>query len=393
MKTKQKIGLIGFGVVGTGLYQILDRDSKGLHPFELEKIAVRQKNKRRNFNKSLLSSAQEICNTQQIEVVVEAINDAPKAYEIALQTLRSGKGFITANKKMLAANLPELIALSREQQVPLLYEAAVCGSIPIIRNLEEYYSFHALTEIRGIVNGSTNYILDQMQRLQLDYQLALKNAQELGFAEKDPALDVEGHDASYKLQILILHAFGIFIENELIFKRGITDLGKDELQFATQHNLNIKLIASAKQNDILELTEAIVCPTLVNANHALSHVKGAQNAILVGDNEIGFQLFEGQGAGDLATGSALFNDLCAAQRGYQYPYKRGLTLQHQITAPVKKWVLGFHDNLTPIELFKSIEPLAIEKIGATIFVTIASTTQQLQELTEQYSFTLMLLAD
>lgn len=390
MKTTQKIGLFGFGVVGTGLYQILASQEKRKHPFLLDKIAVRNHNKQRKFSTHLLATANDIYNTPQIEVVVEAIDDAQAALQIARRTLQSGKGLISANKKMLAENLLELIGLSVKHQVPLLYEAAVCGSIPIIRNLEDYYSFHAITELNGIINGSTNYILDQMQQHQESYQSALQKAQALGFAERDPSLDVEGFDASYKLQILILHAFGLYLKNEFIFRRGITDIGIDELRYAAQNDLKIKLIASAKLNDLQQLTDALVCPTLTKKSNPLSKIGGAQNAVLVGDQLIGFQLFEGQGAGDLATGSALFNDLSAAQRGYSYAYKRGIKTQEQPFAESsKKWVLGLKNK--DLKNMRGVLP-KIEKefiIGNTYFVECLGSIQQIKELEKQFSFSLM----
>ncbi len=198
---KLNIGLFGFGVVGEGIYQVLSQ--KPQLNANIKKIVIKHPDKKRNAPSELFSTeADEILNDEEIDVVVELIDDADAAFEIVKKAMNSGKSVVSANKKMIAENHLELIELQREKNVSFLYEAAVCGSVPILRNLEEYYDNDLLNYIQGIVNGSTNYILTKMRTENESYEIALKAAQENGFAESDPTLDVEGFDAANKLSII-----------------------------------------------------------------------------------------------------------------------------------------------------------------------------------------------
>lgn len=203
---KLKIGLFGFGVVGEGIYRVLaDRPSLGC---TVSKIVVKNSSKPRNVSSSLFTtSADDILLDPTIDVVVELIDDATAARDIVITAMKNGKSVVSANKKMIAENLTELLDLQKKQGVSFLYEGAVCGSVPILRNLEEYFDNDLLNHVTGIVNGSTNYILTKMKDEKRSYENSLKAAQENGFAESDPRLDVEGIDAAYKLCLLTLHAF------------------------------------------------------------------------------------------------------------------------------------------------------------------------------------------
>ena len=208
---KLNIGLFGFGVVGEGIYRILE--AKPQLNAQIKKIVIKDIDKLRNAPSELFSTdANDILNDDEINVVVELISDSDAAYQIVTTALKKGKQVVSANKKMISIHHQELIDLQKANDVAFLYEASVCGSVPIIRNLEEYFDNDLLHYVSGIVNGTTNFILTKMGNEGESYQDALKVAQESGFAEADPTADVEGFDATYKLTIIILHAFGVKIE-------------------------------------------------------------------------------------------------------------------------------------------------------------------------------------
>src|SRR5665213_1605482 len=209
MSKKLNIGLFGFGVVGQGLYDIIKTKHLNL---EIKKIAIKDAHKQRSLPSHLFTTDRdELLNNPEINTIVELINDTEAAFEIVSRALSSGKNVVSSSKKMIALHLKELIALQHKHGPSLVYGGAVCGSIPIIRNLEEYYDNELLHSISGIFNGSSNYILSKGFIENLDYNTALRQAQELGFAETDPTSDVGGFDAKYKLVIAAAHAYGVAV--------------------------------------------------------------------------------------------------------------------------------------------------------------------------------------
>lgn len=316
----KNIGLIGFGVVGEGVYHVIN-STPGLK-VNIKKIGIRHADKIRNAPKELFTTGvNSILYDEDIDTIVELIDDAEKAYEMVKLAIQNGKNVVTANKKMLAAHLPELINLQRKFQVSLLYEAAVCGSIPILRNLEEYYNNDLLQSIRGVVNGSTNFILTQMVQQQISYEHALKQAQESGFAESDPALDVEGFDAQNKLTLLLKHTFGASIAPETIFRKGITSLNAADLQYAREKDFKVKLIAKAFYLELGEIA-AYVMPQFVTPDDQLYAVNNEYNAILIGSLLADEQFLYGKGAGRYPTASAVLSDISALNYQYRYEYKK-----------------------------------------------------------------------
>jgi homoserine dehydrogenase len=224
MRKKLKLGLFGFGCVGQGLYHVLHETHGGVQA-EIKKVCVKNKKKDRPVPDQFFTfDKDEILNDDDIDVVVELIDDAKAAFEIVKIALLKGKAVVTANKKMLAENLQEIYDLQKQTGKPVLYEGAVCGSIPILRNLEEYYDNDLLNSIEGIFNGSTNYILTKVFEEKKSYSEALTQAQALGFAESDPRLDVEGFDPKYKLVIAIAHTFGLFVKPEDVINIGINNI-------------------------------------------------------------------------------------------------------------------------------------------------------------------------
>src|SRR6201996_4501534 len=247
MSKKLNIGLFGFGVVGQGLYDIIKTKHLNL---EIKKIAIKNPEKERSLPSHLFTTDKdELLNNPDINTIVELINDTEAAFEIVSRALSSGKNVVSASKKMLATYLNELIDLQHQHGTSLLYEGSVCGSIPIIRNLEEYYDNELLHSISGIFNGSSNYILSKGFIEGMDYDTALKQAQDLGFAETDPTMDVGGFDAKFKLIIAAAHAYGVVVRPEEVFNIGIQTLSAYDLQYAREKNLKIKLVPVAKELD------------------------------------------------------------------------------------------------------------------------------------------------
>jgi homoserine dehydrogenase len=323
--TQLKIGLFGFGCVGQGLYDILHHN-EGFRA-EVVKICVKNPNKPRKINASHFTfDASEILENPEINLVVELINDADEAYRIVTTALKKGKTVVTANKKMLAEHLEELVALQNEYQTALLYEASVCGSIPIIRNLEEYYDNELLYSVSGIVNGSSNYILSKIFNEKLEYQTALRQAQDLGFAETDPTLDVGGFDALNKLCILVTHAYGLFIKPENVFNFGISSLSAYDLQFAKEKGYKIKLLAKVQKLGDEQIT-AFVIPQFVTKDDYLYNVENEYNGVTVQAAFADRQFFMGKGAGGHPTGSAVLSDISTTRYGYKYEYKK--LVQHK----------------------------------------------------------------
>jgi homoserine dehydrogenase len=320
-----KIGLFGFGCVGQGLYETLNTSKN--FAGEITRICVKNKHKTRSLAASVFTcDKDEILKDPDIDIVVELIDDATAALEIVTTALRSGKSVVTAKKKMVAENLELLVQLQKETGKSLLYEGAVCGSIPIIRTLEEYFGHEPLKEIRGIFNGSTNYILTSIFESKLSYQKALERAQIQGFAETDPSLDVQGYDPKYKLSILLTHAFGISVAPEKIVNLGIDRLKPADLEFARDRGLKIKLLAHAER--VQDEVYAYVLPRFVNSSNNLTAVENEFNAVTLNGDFCDDQLFIGKGAGSLPTGAAVLSDISALSYDYQYEYKKHYNRGH-----------------------------------------------------------------
>lgn len=327
MKKKLKLGLFGFGCVGQGLYHVL-HETQGVKA-EIKKVCVKNRNKPRPVSETFFTfDKSEILDDPEIDIVVELIDDAHAAFEIVKAALLKGKAVVTANKKMLAENLEEIFKLQKLTGKPVLYEGSVCGSIPIIRNLEEYYDNDLIQSIEGIFNGSTNYILTKVFEERKSYDEALKQAQDLGFAESDPSLDVKGFDPKYKLVIAIAHTFGIFVRPEEVINIGIDRISELDLRFARENGYTIKLIARAFKSG--DKVFGFVAPQFIEANNILASVRNEYNAVQVQGAFAEKQTFIGKGAGSYPTGSAVLSDVSALTYDYGYEYKK-LQQMHDLT--------------------------------------------------------------
>lgn len=314
------IGLFGFGVVGEGLYKVLQQ-TPSLRA-KIKKVCIKNMHKKRNAPEELFTTdISDILNDPEINVVVEVINDSVVGYQIVTTALRNGKDVVSASKKMLSEHLPELIELQNSTGRSLLYEASSCASIPIIRNLEEYYDNDLLHSIKAIVNGSTNFILTKMFEEQLSFKEALLLAQQLGFAESDPTLDIEGFDAANKWVLLLTHSYGISTTiNDLLFN-GITQIHEHDANLALSRNQSIKLVAQAKK-----LTNGRVAtfllPQFIDQGDQLFFVKNEYNGVVIESGFSDKQFFYGKGAGSFPTASAVLSDIAALRYGYKYEYKK-----------------------------------------------------------------------
>lgn len=320
MAKKINIGLFGFGCVGQGLYHVLN-NSKGFKA-NIVKIAVKNKEKQRPLESGIFTfDKQEILDNPEIDLIVELIDDADEAFKIVSYALSKGKHVVTANKKMVASHLQELYDLQHKHNVSLLYEASSCGSIPIIRTLEEYFDNEQIEKLSGIFNGTTNYILTKTIAEKLSYDEALKQAQEKGFAESDPTNDVEGFDAKFKAIILALHAFGVIAKPEDVLNIGITTLSPHDINYASEKGYKIKLVPTVKRISENEIS-IFVLPKFVSITNHLFTVDNEFNGVIVDGEFSGEQFLKGRGAGGNPTGAAVLSDISALSYGYKYEYKK-----------------------------------------------------------------------
>ena len=319
------IGLFGFGVVGEGLYKVLQQTPS--LKATIKRVCIKDPGKKREAPAELFTTdRQVILQDPDINVIVEVINESGPAFEIVSTALRSGKSVVSASKKMIAEHLPELLQLQRETGASFLYESAACASIPVIRNLEEYYDNDLLHSIKAIVNGSTNFILTKMFEEKLDFHEALLLAQQLGFAESDPTLDVEGYDAANKWTFLLTHAYGIVVETGNLVFSGIQHIQAGDAVVAREKHYDIKLVAQAKKLENGKVA-AFVLPQFIRHDEPLSFVRNEYNGVVIESGFADKQFFYGKGAGSFPTASAVLSDLSALRYQYKYEYKK---LYHHI---------------------------------------------------------------
>lgn len=346
MSTQTKhTALIGFGTVGQGFYHYLAENNNDK---QLATVVIKNASKSRvPDNLNFTTNVNDVFENNDIKTVVELISDYKEAFNIVKKALEQGKIVISSNKKMIAHHLEELVELEQQFGGKFLYEGAVAGSIPIIKIINEQYAFDEITEIRGILNGTSNYILTQLFEKGIGYQEALRQAQEAGFAEANPSSDVEGYDALYKLLILTTHAFGKFISPEKALTIGINNIKNSDINFAKANNLKIKLVASAKSHNN-KLTLSVV-PTFVDENDDLFYVKNEYNGVEVVSNNIGSQFYKGKGAGKLPTGHVVYTDYKSIENA-SYIYKNipsGKKLKYETKDSI--WV--YSNQITLLEKY------------------------------------------
>ncbi|WP_134703915.1 homoserine dehydrogenase [Ammoniphilus sp. YIM 78166] len=309
-----RVGLLGLGTVGTGVVKTLRIQEHKLSErlgkkVEIVKVLVKNLSKERavDLHSSLLTTSFDEVLEAKVDVIVEVMGGVEPTFDYIQQAFHQGCHVVTANKELLAKRGEELIQAANRHGVHLFYEASVAGGIPVISVLRNFLRTNDVTRIQGILNGTTNYILTQMEQHGSSYKDVLKEAQALGYAEADPTSDVEGYDALYKLLILSQLVFGRAPQPEDVVREGISGITLEDLRLAREFGYRFKLIAQAKvENGCLQLS---VRPTLLSLNHQLAQVQDAFNAVQITANIVGDLLFTGKGAGEFPTASAVVEDL------------------------------------------------------------------------------------
>lgn len=328
---KIKIGMVGLGTVGSGVWEILRRH-RGLlsqrvgAQIELARVVVRSKGKRRRVKvpaKLISHDWKTLVQDPEIKVIVEVMGDVRSSRSLALAALRAGKHVVTANKALVAMHGKELFLEARKNRVDICFEAAVGGGIPVLRALREGFVGNQINSLYGILNGTCNYILSEMSERGSDFKATLKDAQKLGYAEADPRFDVGGIDAAHKLAILVSIAHGVFANLEKIYVEGIQAIKPIDLDCAKRFGYAIKLLAIAKKKG--GKIQARVHPTMIPVDSMLAAVQGVNNAVLLEGDFVGEEMLYGRGAGSEPTASAVVGDIVEVARnilaevGYTVP--------------------------------------------------------------------------
>jgi homoserine dehydrogenase len=312
------IAMFGLGNIGSGVMKILSENKDMISnryniDFIISGILVRDINKRRDIDidKSLLTDrVEKLISDKRVSVVIEVLGGVNPAREYILMALKAGKTVVTANKEVLARHWQEFHEAAKDSGAGLYYEASVAGGIPIIKVLNQSMQANSITEIMGIINGTTNYILTNMSEAEKDFEEALEEAQKLGYAEPDPTADISGLDAMYKLSIMSTLAFHAKVPIDNIYREGLTHLTKEDIRYGKELGYTIKLLAIAKKKG--NVIEARVHPSFIQKNHPLAAVREAYNAVFINGDRVGNLMLYGRGAGDMPTGSSIISDLITA---------------------------------------------------------------------------------
>ena len=311
------VAILGYGTVGSGVYEVIKTNQDIVNKNAGKELNIKYVLDLRDFpgdpvEEVLVHDFEIIVNDPEVDIVVEVMGGLEPAYTFVKKCLLAGKSVCTSNKELVAKKGPELIQIAREKNINFLFEASVGGGIPIIRPLNTSLTADKITEITGILNGTTNYILTQMRDEGWDFDKALKTAQDLGFAERNPEADIEGFDACRKIAILASLSLGSYVDFEDIYTEGISKVTARDIQYAAKLGRAIKLLASAKIED--DKVYAFVSPFMIPASHPLYSVNGVFNAIFANGNCLGDVMFYGSGAGKLPTASAVVSDVVDAAK-------------------------------------------------------------------------------
>lgn len=339
MAEKLIVGMAGFGTVGSSVYQVLKRNAALIHAragkqIEIKRVVCRKTDKvflQTQGNVIASNDLNSIIDDPSISVVIEVMGGIEPAKTFILNALKNGKDVITANKALLATHGDEIFTEARKQNRSVFFEASVAGGIPVIKALREGLAGNQISEISGILNGTCNYILSAMHKTPLSFAEALKNAQQLGYAEADPTFDIEGLDTGHKLSILTSLAFGVPFHFDITAVEGIKGISSLDIQFAQKLGFVVKLLATVEKiNDRLSFQ---VAPTLIPQNSILAQVSDAMNAVEIVGDAVGKTLFYGAGAGGEATASAVLADVIDIAKGHK-----------SIVKPDSATVVTFLDN-------------------------------------------------
>ena len=357
-----KVAVLGYGTVGSGVVEVLQKNKEGISKKLSQEIAVKYILDLREFpgdpNAELVvHDYQTILEDKEVTIICETMGGVEPAYTFSKQALLEGKSVCTSNKELVAAHGPELIRIAKENKCNYMFEASVGGGIPIIRPLNSSLTPEYIEGITGILNGTTNFILTKMRDEGAEFADVLKEAQDMGFAEKNPEADVEGHDAGRKIAILSSLMYGETVKYVDIYTEGITKIDPVDFEFAKQLGLTIKLLAMSKANN--GRPYAMVAPFMVNKSNPLFAVDGVFNGILVKGNMLGNTMYYGAGAGKLPTASAVVSDVidCARHKGVSIScfWNESRKEMHSIEDVSRRFFIRFHGDKK--ELSAQIENL------------------------------------
>ncbi len=312
-----KIAVLGYGTVGSGVVEVIQTNQEIINKRVGEELEIKYVLDLREFPGTpvehlIVHDFEQIVNDEEVKIVVEVMGGIEPAYTFVKKSLLAGKSAVTSNKALVAKHGAELLAIAKEKNINFLYEASVGGGIPIIRPLTSSLTGDVIEEITGILNGTTNYMMTKMYNENADYDAVLKEAQAMGYAERDPSADVEGHDACRKIAILSSIISGKLVDFEDIYTEGITKITLDDIQYAKAMGMKIKLLASCTRDG--DKLCAIVAPHLVSKEHPLYSIEDVFNSIFVKGNMLGDSMFYGSGAGKLPTASAVVGDIVDAAK-------------------------------------------------------------------------------
>ena len=312
-----KIAVLGYGTVGSGVAEVIWTNQEIINKRVGEELEIKYILDLREFPGTpaehlIVHDFEQIVNDEEVKIVVEVMGGIEPAYTFVKKSLLAGKSVVTSNKALVAKHGAELLAIAKESNINFLYEASVGGGIPIIRPLTTSLTGDVIEEITGILNGTTNYMMSKMYHENADYDAVLKEAQAMGYAERDPSADVEGHDACRKIAILSSIISGKLVDFEDIYTEGITNISQTDIQYAKALEMKIKLLASCTRDG--DKLCAIVAPHLVSKEHPLYNIEDVFNSIFVKGNMLGDSMFYGSGAGKLPTASAVVGDIVDAAK-------------------------------------------------------------------------------
>lgn len=392
-----QVAVMGYGTVGSGVVEVIEKNKEEINKKSGEEINIKYILDLRDFPgdpyaDKVVHDVDLILNDPEIMIICETMGGLKPAYDFTKRALQAGKSVCTSNKELVAVHGPELIRIAHENKCNYLFEASVGGGIPIIRPLNYSLTAEKIDGITGILNGTTNYILSRMEKEGADFEEVLKEAQEKGYAERNPEADVEGYDACRKIAILSSLAFGKQVNFEDVYTEGITKISLSDIKYAKAMNHSIKLLASSKREG--EDVYAMVCPVLVDKEDPLYSVNGVFNAIFVHGNMLGDAMFYGSGAGKLPTASAVVGDIIDEAKNKGRNVMASWSEERLELADVKKSKSRFFVRVcgtTQTELekveqaFGCVKPIVLEELPQEFgFVTEEMAEAEFEERKEKF---------
>ncbi len=385
------IAILGYGTVGSGVYEVLETNKESISEKAGQEVHVKYVLDLRDFPGTpiedlLTNNYEDILNDDQVQIVVEVMGGLNPAYDFTKKALERGKSVITSNKELVASHGPELLEIARKKAVNYLFEASVGGGIPIIRPLNKSLTADEISEITGILNGTTNYILTKMTKDGASFDDVLKEAQDLGYAERNPEADIEGHDACRKIAILSSLSYGKHVDYAHVYTEGIRKIRPRDIDYIKAMNCQVKLLATSKKIDSMAF--AMVSPMIISNDHPLANVNGVFNGIFVKGNVIGDVMFYGSGAGKLPTASAVVADVVDAVKHLgkniiTHWFSKEMELLPLTEVPARMMVVldGSADKLLIHDLFGQVT--FVDSDDEVVFITSKSTEGQLEKAMNQ----------